>query len=68
MKREDYLLNEVGIEIAKENIAKAMRKTMQDKDKEIFKEEVKKLLQDLEKIERGDKETIKKYMEDTKSE
>lgn len=68
MKREDYLLNEVGIEIAKENIAKAMRKTMQDKDKEIFKVEVKKLLQDLEKIERGDKETIKKYMEETKSE
>ncbi|MCI8654927.1 MAG: hypothetical protein HFJ48_03510 [Clostridia bacterium] len=68
MEREEYLLNEVGIEIAKENIAKAMRKAMQDKEKESFKFKTKKLLQDLEKIQRGDIETIKRYMEETEIE
>lgn len=68
MEREEYLLNEVGIEIAKENIAKAMRKAMQDKEKESFKFKTKKLLQDIEKIQRGDIETIKRYMEETEIE
>lgn len=65
MDRKEYLLNEVGIEIARENIAKLMRKAMQESDKNKFKSKSNILLQDIEKIERGERETIKKYMEVT---
>lgn len=64
MNREEYIINELGIEIARENAAKLMRKIMQEKDKEIMKTKINKLLQDIDKIEKGDLETINKYMEE----
>ena len=47
MDRKEYLLNEVGIEIARENIAKLMRKAMQESDKNKFKTKSNILLQDM---------------------
>ena len=64
MNKEEYIINELGIEIARENAAKLMRKIMQEKDKEIMKIKINKLLQDIDKIEKGDLETINKYMEE----
>lgn len=59
MNREEYLLSEFGIEIEREYIAKKIKEIMQNKDEKGFKENLNKLLQKLEKIEKGDMETIR---------
>ncbi len=71
MDKEKYILNEVGLEIARENIANKMRKMMESKtmtDEENFKKLLGKLLRDREEIENGNIEVIKKYVGEIKHE
>jgi len=62
MKNEEYILNEVGLEIARENIAKKMVLMMKKRDEKDFKSKLQQLFQDRDKIEKGNIETIKKYV------
>lgn len=62
MNKEEYILNEVGLEIAKENIAKQMRKLMEKKEEKGFKEKIQQLIQDRDELEKGNIEIIKKYV------
>lgn len=71
MDKEKYILNEVGLEIARENIANKMREMMESKtitDEENFKKLLGKLLRDREEIENGNIEVIKKYVGEIKYE
>ncbi|MCI8587201.1 MAG: hypothetical protein HFJ49_01150 [Clostridia bacterium] len=68
MNREEYLLNEFGIEIAREHIAKKVKQAMKKKNEKGYKENLNKLIQDLEKVERADMETIKSIWREIGSE
>ncbi len=64
MDKENYIINEVGIDKAREELAIRFRKLLSDK--EMPKEEVKKqfmqMIKDKEEIENGNNEIIKKYI------
>lgn len=62
MDKKEYILNEVGLEIARENIAKQMRVLMQQKNEKGTKEKIQQLIQDRDELEKGNMEVIKKYM------
>ena len=64
MNKEDYILNEIGIDKARVKLAIKFRRLLNDKEKK--KEEVKaqciQMIKDKEEIENGNNEIIKKYM------
>lgn len=62
MDNKEYLLNEVGLEIAKENIAKQMRKLMENQKDEELKNKIQQIIKDRDEIEKGNIEIIKKYL------
>ena len=59
MDNKEYLLNEVGLEIAKENIAKQMRKLMENQKDEELKNKIQQIIKDRDEIEKGNIEIIK---------
>lgn len=64
MDKETYILNEVGIDKARENLAIKFRKLLDDKEKsqEEKKAQLFQMIKDKEEIENGNKEIIKKYI------
>ena len=64
MNKEDYILNEIGIDKAWVKLAIKFRRLLIDKEKK--KEEVRaqciQMIKDKEEIENGNNEIIKKYM------
>ena len=62
MDKKEYLLNEFGINIARENLAKRMRKVLEEKDSKDIKHEIEEIIKDRDAIEKGNKEIIKKYV------
>ena len=62
LKRKNYILNEVGLQIARENIARQMRELLEYKQHENFKEEIIRLVKDRDEINKGNMEIIKKYI------
>lgn len=66
MDKETYILNEIGIDKAREKIAIKYRQLLDNKEKS-RKEKEKELMQimlDKEMIENGNNEVIKKYIGD----
>lgn len=66
MDSAEYLLNEYGLDIASEKIAREMSKLIENKDDPKFKEKLEKLIIDREEILKGNMEIIKKYVGDVK--
>lgn len=64
MDKETYILNEVGIEMAKEKLAIKFRKLLDDQEKSTKekKEEMLQMIRDKEEIENGNNQIIKKYV------
>lgn len=60
------LINEYGIEIARENLTNKMRKLMENKNDEKFKEKLQEIIMDRDEIAKGNINVIKKYMGDVK--
>lgn len=63
----DFLLNEVGIEVAQEKIAQEVGKLSIEYEKtrdSKIKDKIKELILDRDEIYKGNKEVIKKYVGD----
>lgn len=63
----DFLLNEVGIEVAQEKIAQEVGKLSIEYEKtrdSKLKDKIKELILDRDEIYKGNKEVIKKYVGD----
>ena len=65
MDKKEYIINEVGLEIARENLAKKMRETINNKRKI---EEIQQLILDRDELDKGNINIIKKYVGELKSE
>lgn len=65
MDKKEYIINEVGLEIARKNLAKKMRKTINNKRKI---EEIQQLILDRDELDKGNINIIKKYVGELKSE
>lgn len=61
MDKKEYLLNEVGLQIARENIAKQMVKLIKNRNQENFKTKMLELLKDRDEVNKGNKSIIEKY-------
>lgn len=61
MNKKEYLLNEVGLQIARENIAKQMVKLIKNRKQENFKTKMLQLIKDRDEIDKGNKSVIEKY-------
>ena len=57
MDKKEYIINEVGLEIARENLAKKMQKTMMNKSKI---EEIQQLIIDRDELDKGNINIIRK--------
>lgn len=60
--KRDYIINEFGLELARENIAKQMTKLLENKNQEGFKRKMLELINDRDEINKGNKEIIEKYV------
>lgn len=58
---ENDLINEYGIDIANQNLAKKMRKIMENKNDEDFKKKLEEIIIDRDEIAKGNLDIIKKY-------
>ena len=65
MDKKEYIINEVGLEIARENLAKKMQKTMMNKSKI---EEIQHLIIDRDELDKGNINIIRKYVGELESE
>ena len=65
MDKKEYIINEVGLEIARENLAKKMQKTMMNKSKI---EEIQQLIIDRDELDKGNINIIIKYVGELESE
>ena len=65
MDKKEYIINEVGLEIARENLAKKMQKTMMNKSKI---EEIQQLVIDRDELDKGNINIIRKYVGELESE
>ncbi len=65
MDKKEYIINEVGLEIARENLAKKMQKTMMNKSKI---EEIQQLIIDRDELDKGNINIIRKYVGELESE
>ena len=65
MDKKEYIINEVGLEIARENLAKKMQKTMMNKSKI---EEIQQLIIDRYELDKGNINIIRKYVGELESE
>ncbi len=61
-EKKDYILNEVGIKIARENIAKLVKELLDNKEQEGFIEKMAILINDRDEINKGNIEIKKKYI------
>lgn len=64
MDKKEYIINEVGLEIARENLAKEMKYEIINNNKE----KIKQLIKDRDELDKGNKEIIKKYVGELKNE
>lgn len=60
--KRDYIINEFGLELARENIAKQIMKLLENKNQEGFKGKMLELINDRDEINKGNKEIIEKYV------
>ena len=65
MDKKEYIINEVGLEIARENLAKKMQKIMMNKSKI---EEIQQLIIDRDELDKGNINIIRKYVGELESE
>ncbi len=65
MDKKEYIINEVGLEIARENLAKEMKYEIINNNN---KEKIKQLIKDRDELDKGNKEIIKKYVGELKNE
>lgn len=65
MDKKEYIINEVGLEIARENLAKKMQKTMMNKSKI---EEIQQLIIDRDELDKGNINIIRNYVGELESE
>ena len=65
MDKKEYIINEVGLEIARENLAKKMQKTMMNTTKI---EEIQQLIIDRDELDKGNINIIRKYVGELESE
>ena len=65
MDKKEYIINEVGLEIARENLAKKMQKTMMNKSKI---EEIQQLIIDRDELDKGNINILRKYVGELESE
>lgn len=65
MDKKEYIINEIGLEIARENLAKEMRYEIMNNNN---KEKIKQLIKDRDELDKGNKEIIKKYVGELKNE
>lgn len=65
MDKKEYIINEVGLEIARENLAKEMKYEIINNNN---KEKIKQLIKDRDELDKGNKEIIKKYLGELKNE
>lgn len=65
MDKKEYIINEVGLEIARENLAKEMKYEIINNNN---KEKIKQLIKDRDELDKGSKEIIKKYVGELKNE
>ena len=65
MAKKEYIINEVGLEIARENLAKKMQKTMMNKSKI---EEIQQLIIERDELDKGNINIIRKYVGELESE
>ncbi len=61
-EKKEYIINELGLQIARENIARQTKKLLDDKDQKDFKEKLLNLMKDRDEIDKGNMEVIKKYV------
>ena len=62
MNDKEYLINEFGLEIAREKVVKQMADLMNKENEKDFKVIMAKLIKDRDEIEKGNLEIIKKYV------
>lgn len=65
MDKKEYIINEVGLEIARENLAKEMKYEIINNNN---KEKIKQLIKDRDELDKGNEEIIKKYLGELKNE
>lgn len=65
MDKKEYIINEVGLEIARENLAKEMKYEIINNNN---KEKIKQLVKDRDELDKGNEEIIKKYVGELKNE
>lgn len=62
MDQNDYILNEVGVDIARQKLAEQIAILLDKQNQEDIKEHLAQLIVDRDLIDKGDMETIKKYV------
>ena len=65
MDKKEYIINEVGLEIARKNLAKKMQKVKINKSK-IY--EIQQLIKDKDELDKGNIDIIRKYVGELESE
>lgn len=65
MDKKEYIINEIGLEIARENLAKKMNYEIIKKNN---KEKIQQLIRDRDELDKGNIEVIKKYIGELKDE
>lgn len=65
MDKKEYIINEIGLEIARENLAKKMNYEIIKKNN---KEKIQQLIKDRDELDKGNIEVIKKYIGELKDE
>ena len=63
--KKEYIINEIGLEIARENLAKKMNYEIIKKNN---KEKIQQLIKDRDELDKGNIEVIKKYIGELKDE
>jgi len=61
-EKKEYIINELGLQIARENIARQTKELLDDKNQKDFKEKLLNLMKDRDEIDKGNMEVIKKYV------
>lgn len=59
---EEYIIDTVGMDIARENLAIKVRKLMENQDDPEFRKKFQKIIEDRDEINKGNKEVIRRYM------
>ena len=62
MDQNDYILNEVGVDIARQKLAEQIAILLDKQNQEDIKEHLAQLIVDRDLIDKGDMKTIKKYV------